>query len=133
MYELAEDAWPYLALVNPINREKFLLSGKSIYLALTTSTWSSHQDCIHCRVTETAEEEDAELTNPHKHIRNTSAPGAPITENKDWQKDSYTINAIRKIHTELGRKRKETIRLGPALLRGDTEEEEDCMVLEILT
>ena len=53
-------------------------------------------------------------------------------QTEDGQKDSCTTRAIRKIHTELGRKGREVIRSGHAPLGGDTEEEGDYTVLEIL-
>ena len=40
----------------------------------------------------------------------------------NWQKDSCTTKAIRKIHMELGRKGRKAIRSGPMPLGGDSEE-----------
>ena len=45
------------------------------------------------------------------------------TEN--YQKDSCTIMALRKICTELSRKGTEAIRLGPEFLKRDSEEKGD--------
>ena len=50
----------------------------------------------------------------------------------DWRTDSCTAKAVRKTHTESGRKGREVVRSGPAHLGGDTEEEEDYMGSEIL-
>ena len=36
-----------------------------------------------------------------------------LKTNWNWQKDSCTTKAVRKIHLELGRKGREVIRLGP--------------------
>ena len=72
-----------------------------------------------------AEQEDAELTSPNKHIKNTSASGAILTGNKrDWHKDTYTTKAVREIHMKSGRKgRKKSNQVGTTPLGGDTEEE----------
>ena len=43
----------------------------------------------------------------------------------DWQKESCTAKAVRKIHTESGRKLREVIRLEPVPLREDMEEKGD--------
>lgn len=42
-------------------------------------------------------------------------------------KDSCTTKAVRKIHTETGKKGKQAIRLGPVTLGGDLEEKGDYM------
>lgn len=44
---------------------------------------------------------------------------------RDWQKDSYTTKAVRKIHTKLSRKGREVITSGPVPLGEDGEEKED--------
>ena len=40
----------------------------------------------------------------------------------DWQKDSCTNKAVRKLQAELGRKEREAIRSGPVALGEDSEE-----------
>ena len=45
----------------------------------------------------------------------------------DWQKGSYTTMAVRKIHMELGRKRR-VFGAGPVPLKGDSEEKGDYPV-----
>ena len=57
-----------------------------------------------------------ELTYHHKHIRNTSTCGTILTEK------TCATKAVGKIHTESGRKRRETIRLGPPPQRETSEE-----------
>lgn len=45
----------------------------------------------------------------------------------NWQKDSCTTKAVRKIHLKFSKKGRNAIRLGPVPLRGDSEEERDYM------
>ena len=47
----------------------------------------------------------------------------------NWRKGSCTMKAIGKIHTELGRKGRETIRSGPVPLGGNSEEEGEYILL----
>ena len=74
-----------------------------------------------------AEQEDAELTSPHKHIKSTSTCGAILTENKleTGKKTIMQPRLYRNIHTESGRKGREEIGEGSVPLGGDTEEEGD--------
>ena len=43
----------------------------------------------------------------------------------DWQKDSCTNEVVREIHMGSGRKERKMIRLGPAPLERDSEENKD--------
>ena len=69
--------------------------------------------------------EDVELNYPQEHNKNTFICGRILTG--DWQKDACTTKAVRKIHTELGGKGREEIRLGPVSLGGDLEVKGDYM------
>lgn len=59
------------------------------------------------------EQEDMELTlppHPHEHIKNISTCGVVLIENKlEIRRKTYTKKGVRKIHTELDQKRRETI------------------------
>ena len=74
-----------------------------------------------------AKEEDMELTSPwqthQKYIYMRNNSHWKLTGN--WQKDSCTTEAIKKIHTDLSRKGRETIRSGLVPLGGDSEEKGD--------
>lgn len=59
-----------------------------------------------------AKQEDAKLTSPYEHIKNTSTCRAILTENKlETGRKTHTNKIVRKIHVELGRKGREAIRL----------------------
>ena len=71
-----------------------------------------------------------ELTSPHKHIENTSTI---LTENNlNTGRKTHTAKAVRKIHTDPGWKGRQAIRLLPAPLEGDTEEEQNYMGSEVI-
>ena len=55
-----------------------------------------------------------------------------LKQTGDYEKDFYTSKAVRKIHTESGRKGRKVIMSGPLPLVGDTEEREDDTGSEIL-
>ena len=59
----------------------------------------------------------------HEHIKNTSTRGTILTGN--WQKDSYTTKAERKIHIGSSRKGREVIKSRPVTQGGDSEEKWD--------
>lgn len=68
-----------------------------------------------------AEWEEAELTWPREHIKNTSTCGAILTKNK-LETGRKIIKAINKDPQRVsGRNKREVIMSGPAPLGGDTE------------
>ena len=74
-----------------------------------------------------------ELTSLQEHSKNTSTCGTILTENQqETGRKTHTTKAVRKIHTDSGRKRREAIKSGIVTLGGDTEKEGDYMDSEIL-
>lgn len=55
-----------------------------------------------------------------------------LKTNWNWQKDSCTTKAVRKIHLELGRKGREGSGLGPVPLGRDSKEEGYYMGRDLL-
>ena len=79
-----------------------------------------------------AEWEEAELTWPREHIKNTSTCGAILTKNRlETRTKTHIIKAVRKIHTESDRTGRKVVSLGPGPLAGNREEGEGYTVLEI--
>lgn len=68
-----------------------------------------------------------ELILPHKHNKNASH----WKRIEDWQKDTYAIKDIRKIHMELGRKVGKSDQVKPCNLGRNTEKEGDSTDPEI--
>lgn len=82
-----------------------------------------------------AEQEDAELTPPHEHIRNTCVHmwgSSHCKQPEDWQEGSPITKAVWKDPPGIRQDEERAIGSGPMTLAGETEEEVDIMGSRIL-